>query len=174
MLYNTHGIRPEFLQWPEWSNCIFLKESFVRQQYSSEVDGQGIPEQVMAESSYRVMGYALELPDSTNNEKVDYWDLDDEYRVGLNDAISAALALLDDCENLPWTQLAAGMFHAWASRVDYPIQAFDELGLVTRSMWVSVARHLANLVSMEPGENLEVHERRWVGAAHRLAKPMES
>jgi hypothetical protein len=100
-------------------------------------------------------------------------DLDEEQQEGWIRAAETGNEILEDAENLPWTSLAEAMFSRWAQAVDYPVRDFNSIDTVTRSAWVVVAKHLANLCSLESPEGIGDHERRWSGAAKRLAKPTE-
>lgn len=128
---------------------------------------EGISPELMAESAHRVMQYAY----GEATPLLGFWDADDEVRAAFIDVANRALEVLDDAENLPWVSFAAELYAAWLRRLREHGE-YSKLPVVQRAAWLAVAKHLANLAAIESAEDLEDHERRWIGAANNLGKPV--
>lgn len=76
----------------------------------------------------------------------------------------AAKEILQDAENLPWIRFAEMLYEFGSMPLTsrgYTIPEFSSLDDQTRRAYVIVARHLANVMTMDVDDQLADHEGRW-------------
>jgi hypothetical protein len=126
--------------------------------------GDGLTAEQIAGTAYNAYRWAMNLKDENDSALPDWGGLVDGQQAGWMSAAVAAINMIEDCVELPWSSLAASAYAEFRACFN-PKNAstsWDGLSARDKVAWVAAMRHVANMLALDDDvADIEGHERYW-------------